>query len=265
MNTGGWIKIYRSMVENQLYFSEPFTRMQAWIDLLILANFEDNFIYVRGNKVLVKRGQICKSQDNLAERWKWSRGKVIRFLDELQTEQQIVQHKSKLTTLISVVNYNDYQQNEQPVVQQTEQQIVQLYNVKKDKNNIISPYNPSNEGLRESGDLDQKTDKVNYQGVVDYYNQTFAGKLSKIDVLNNSRRKAIKARIGEYGKDAVVKVFGIVLQSPFLMGDNDRNWKANFDWIFKSSNFVKIMEGNYLKQNNETEQTKRYDNGDFLR
>lgn len=65
-------------------FSEVFTRLQAWIDLLIIANNDESYIYVRGNKVEIKRGQIGKTQDTLAERWRWSRGKVVRFLDELQ-------------------------------------------------------------------------------------------------------------------------------------------------------------------------------------
>ena len=107
----GWIKIHRNITENPMYFSEPFTRMQAWIDLLLVANYRDSVIYVRGNKVDVKRGQIAKSQDFFATRWKWSRGKVIRFLDELQKCGQIVQQKSNVITLISVVNYEYYQQD----------------------------------------------------------------------------------------------------------------------------------------------------------
>lgn len=112
---------------------------------------------------------------------------------------------------------------------------------------------------------DGSAEKINYQGVVDYFNRIFEGKLSHVDVLNDSRRKAIRARMAEFGREAVAKVFRIVLQSPFLMGNNDRNWKASFDWIFKASNFVKIMEGTYLKLRNETETTTNYDHGDFLK
>ena len=52
-----WIKLYRKITENPLYFSEVFTRLQAWIDLLIIANNDESYIYVRGNKVEIKRGQ----------------------------------------------------------------------------------------------------------------------------------------------------------------------------------------------------------------
>ena len=95
-----------------MYFSEPFTRLQAWIDLLLIANYEQRTIYVRGNKVEVKRGQLAKSQDALCERWRWSRGKVLRFLDELQKAGQIVQQKSNVINLISIVNFDLYQQGD---------------------------------------------------------------------------------------------------------------------------------------------------------
>lgn len=107
----GWIKLYRKITENPLYFSEPFTRLQAWIDLLIMANYEESIIYVRGNKVEIKRGQLAKSQDTLAERWRWSRGKVLRFLDELQKAGQIGQQKSNVINIISIVNFDLYQQD----------------------------------------------------------------------------------------------------------------------------------------------------------
>jgi hypothetical protein len=72
----GYIKLFRKMQDNKLWLSEPFTRSQAWIDLILLANHRPGVIRVRGNRVDVKRGQVGWSQVALAKRWKWSRGKV---------------------------------------------------------------------------------------------------------------------------------------------------------------------------------------------
>jgi len=105
----GWIRLHRKITENPLYFSEPFTRIGAWIDLILIANHKEGFIYVRGNRVVIGRGQVGMSQDHLAQRWKWSRGKVIRFLDELEKDNQIEQQKNRVTTLISIIKYNNYQ------------------------------------------------------------------------------------------------------------------------------------------------------------
>lgn len=106
----GWIKLHRKIVDNPFYFSEKFTRSQAWIDLLILANHKENFYYQRGIKVHVKRGQIGMSLENIAKRFKWSRGKVERFISELEMSNQIVRQKGNVTTLLTVVNYDIYQE-----------------------------------------------------------------------------------------------------------------------------------------------------------
>lgn len=83
--------------------------MQAWIDLLIMANHNGRIIYIRGNKVEINRGEIARSTEGLAQRWMWSRGKVIRFLNELENSKMIVQQKNRVITLLSILNYDVYQ------------------------------------------------------------------------------------------------------------------------------------------------------------
>jgi hypothetical protein len=100
------------MMDNPLYHSEPFNRTHAWIDLLLLANSNDNFFYKRGIRVNIQRGQIGHDADTLAKRWKWSRGKVERYLTMLESDGMIVRQKSNVTTLISICKYDDYQAND---------------------------------------------------------------------------------------------------------------------------------------------------------
>ena len=105
----GYFSAYRRLLESPLWLSEKFTRGQAWIDLFGLANHQDGFIRVRGIKVDIKRGQIGWSEERLSKRWKWSRTKVRNFLKELENEQQIKQQKNNVTLLLSICNYEKYQ------------------------------------------------------------------------------------------------------------------------------------------------------------
>jgi len=105
----GWVSIHRKIMDKHDYFSEPFCRNMAWIDLVLLANHEKNFFRCRGVKVEVKRGQIGYGIEKISLRWKWSRGKVERWMKELEKDNQIVRQKNNITTLISIVNYNKYQ------------------------------------------------------------------------------------------------------------------------------------------------------------
>ena len=36
-----------------------------------------------------------------------------------------------------------------------------------------------------------------------------------------------------------------ISNSPFLQGQNSRNWMADFDWVIRPNNYVKVLEGNY--------------------
>ena len=136
----GWIKIWRKLGDSKLWLSEPFTRGQAWVDLLILANHSDGYLRKRGIRVEVCRGQVGWSEEKLAERWKWSRGKVRRFMSELSSEkeQKTVQQKSNITTLNTILNYAQYQgsgtTDGHQTVQQTDTKQYSNKNGKKEKN-----------------------------------------------------------------------------------------------------------------------------------
>lgn len=106
-----WIRLHRKLMDDPLYFAEPFTKMQAWIDLLLLANFADRVTFIRGNRVTIKRGQVAYSREWFSGRWRWSRGKIDRFFDMLERENMIGRQKSAVITCISILNYDTYQDN----------------------------------------------------------------------------------------------------------------------------------------------------------
>jgi hypothetical protein len=105
----GYIKLYRCIQDNNHYFSEPFTKIQAWTDLLLLAAYKDKPIVIKNQTFELHRSQLCWSEVKLAARWQWSREKVRRFLNTLETSQQIIQEKNNITSWITIVNYELYQ------------------------------------------------------------------------------------------------------------------------------------------------------------
>ncbi len=108
----GWIKIHRKVTEDELYFGEKFTRMQAWIDLIILAAHKPRTFLLRGCEVKVEVGQVTIPVTELAKRWKWSHMKVLRFMTKLQESGKVILQKSNVINRISIVNYEYYQEND---------------------------------------------------------------------------------------------------------------------------------------------------------
>ena len=85
---------------------------------------------------------------------------------------------------------------------------------------------------------------VPYSEIVDLYNSICAS-LPKVNILSDARKKAIKARLNQYCIDDFKRLFKIAESNAFLKGENDRNWKATFDWLVKDSNMAKVLDGNY--------------------
>ena len=105
----GYIKLYRQIWANEFWKEKPFSRAQAWIDLLLKANYSDNKVIIKGNVVELKRGQLLRGVDNLALEWGWSRGKVRRFLDTLNRQGMAHSNGTPNGTLITIEKYAFYQ------------------------------------------------------------------------------------------------------------------------------------------------------------
>ena len=221
MKDSGWIKLHRKIQEWELYFSEPFTKTQAWIDLILLANHQKKSITIRGNIVDVDKGEIGWSEENLGERWKWSRGKVRRFLEWLETRQQIVQQKSAVLSKIKITNYKNYQLNDTSDSttdgQQTVQQTDINKNVKKEKKekNTERPA-PSEKG----NDLTPNTGKTDEEAtaivqVLDAFKKAFNPTLN---FANITEREAARSLVRAHGIDQVLKAIAFaesVKDDPF--------------------------------------------------
>lgn len=108
----------------------------------------------------------------------------------------------------------------------------------------------------EDKDLENKRNsKINYQEIVDMYNETCVS-FPQVVVVSENRKKAIKARLNNYTVEQLRTMFKKAEASDFLKGKNDRNWSANFDWLMKDSNTAKVLEGNYdNKVNTQTNST----------
>lgn len=106
----GWIKISRHIVEMEGYFGEKFNRPMCWIDLLLLAEWQtEKVFFIRGNKVIVKRGQIAISIEDLSKRWKISKTTVQKRLQEFVRSERIIINRSNVVNIITINNYEKYQ------------------------------------------------------------------------------------------------------------------------------------------------------------
>ena len=92
---------------------------------------------------------------------------------------------------------------------------------------------------------------INYNKIQTIWNDTIP--TSHIKEMNETRKKLFKVRYKHYFKgtekgwqDFCTRISKI----GFLWGNNDRSWKADFNWVLNENNLLKIVEGKYEPDSN---------------
>ena len=146
----GWISIHRKIQQSDIWLDkEPFDKRSAWIDLIMMANHEDRQVMFNGKFIEVKRGEKITSLKQLSERWRWSRSKVKRFLNLLESGSMIELKTKQRYTSYKVVNYNVYQNEDISKRNEVETNLKQSRNevetnLKQSRNEVETKANTNN-------------------------------------------------------------------------------------------------------------------------
>lgn len=216
MEDKGWIILNRNITESEFWLKEPFTRAQAWIDIILFTNYKESSFYVRDNQIIVKRGQFAWSERKLAKRWKWSQRKVQNFLKLLQKTGKIESHKNNVLSCYTVLNYDKYQTRE---LTRNSQETHKKLNKNK---------------VKESINININTNGTNENSPLKEYIQTF-NRLFKRDYRATTGRKdRLAARLKTFTLEQILKAVENLSKSKFHQGDNDRNWVADPDFLIRN-------------------------------
>jgi hypothetical protein len=69
--------------------------------------------------------------------------------------------------------------------------------------------------------------------------------LAQAAKLTPDRQKRIIARLKDYGLDGWMTALTNIEHSAFLTGKNDRDWRANLDFLLQAASFSKVHDGGY--------------------
>lgn len=118
-------------------------------------------------------------------------------------------------------------------------------------NNI--PKNENN--IKEDSKVSKQEEKIPYTEILKLYNE-ICKSLPKALRLSEKRRKAIKAKLRDgYSMDDIKRAFEMAEKSPFLRGEVNKSFHADFDWIFQSDHILRILEDKYKDRNAQNQYT----------
>jgi hypothetical protein len=245
MKSGGWIPISKGCVK-YLPKDRAYTELEAMLCI--------QMDYDAGNKATIA---------GYADLWRWSRGKVYRFIKKVGIKIIYPQDTTRLRKQRGIItpsepekinwrfmdNKTDIRRNTRRTLDNEENQSVT--ETKKHKTDIRR--NTTIETKRLNTNNSSKN--CPYGDIFDLFRE-YLPELTKPTKMTATRQKHLKARWhGGYKASSGLKsdsadfwkgFFQHIQKSDFLMGRNSE-WQATFDWIINESNFVKILEGNYHK------------------
>ena len=265
----GWIKLHRKMREWQ-HYQRPSVRL-VFEELLFCANTKAGWFH----GIKVKRGETMASVSTIEEYTGFSRKTVIKALAMLEESGEIRREKCGNYTKTIICKFDHYQGDDKkqsggnitpptpppstpvstpidtpptPPPSTPEQE---LKKDKKEKNNIDANASSSGAGAPDPEMSSQES--VDFVGLMNFFNRTMeeAGAIiPRCKSCDGKRREFVRARIREHGLDAVYEMITKASQSDFLNGKSRSGWIADFTWLFRPSNFQKVLEGNYDNRNN---------------
>ena len=231
MIIGGYILQPRKLDESEVSKMPPVTR-ELWLYLLRKVNHKD--------KGKLKRGQGFFSFNNIQNDLCWyagyrkmvySKPQLTKSLRRLYEGKMVETTKATRGLIITVCNYDYYQTpenyegNDEESTKEPRKKSSGRTKNKNDKNVIIE-------------------EKKNIEKIVSFYHEK-CHNLPKVLKITDDRIANINARIKEYSEEDVFKVIEIAATSKFLNGDNEKGWRASFDWLITKNPFLKVLEGKY--------------------
>lgn len=258
-----WVKLYVDMFDNRKIkmlknMPEGKSILLIWIQLIVLAG------QINDNGAIYFTKEIPYTDEMLA----------VAFDEKLEIVRMSLQMFKKfqmidiLEDVIYLSNWEKYQSSEKllQIQEQNRERVARFRQKQKQlaSNVTVTLQDTLRNGIEQDKEIEQELEKekkenskttslsvqTDIEAIKTYWN-TYSF-LDDITAITELRAKTLKARIKEYGLDAIYKAIDNVGKSAFLRGQNDRGWMADFNWVFKPNNFIKVLEGSYNKESKKS-------------
>ena len=266
MTTEGFICISRGIVAHWIW-SNP-VLFQRWVWMILSANYDDREVSFCYHRIMLHRGQLAVNLSYLSKIWHVSSQATHKFLVKLEDSGMVTRTVDDKVTVITICNYDRYQlkmgASVDGLVDGADNRMVDQVVNQTNKDNKIKTEieKTSDEVLCQVPlelDMPEAVEKeyISWEKFISFFNTAMRGKtIPKIRGyhLAEHRKRNIRARIREYGKDAVIEVVKKAAASSFLNGGGDKGFVADIDWMMGPRNFPKILDGFYDRRFSENSQ-----------
>ena len=113
----GWISLHRKFIDWEWY--SDVNTMRVFLHLLLLANHKEN----KWKGITIERGQLVTSYNTLSENLDLSVQEIRTSFKKLKSTNEITTKTTNKYTIVTILKYNDYQDNQKENNSQTNTRI----------------------------------------------------------------------------------------------------------------------------------------------
>lgn len=236
---GGWVKIHRKAVEEDIGQRGNFT-LGLFVRLVRMANWREGSNAVGGQRVVLQPGQLVSGLRELSPNHEEDPylHRVRNALNYLEKRGTITQAASNQGRIITLCNWEDYQCPDDDASGESASE------AQADRKQSASEaQHIEEEKKRRKKEEGKSADALPRLAVI--WNGLRGG-LPEVKGCSGTRKKHAEARWREnsdanYWADIIDRI----TRSPFCTGQNDRGWRADFDFLIQPGTQHKVLEGKY--------------------
>lgn len=257
----GFTLLHRKIQETEFYRKDSHA-VHLWVHLIMSANYTEAAVKTEYGIIQLQRGQFITGRNTLSSETGIEPNRVQYLLKKFKKLGMIETVSPGKFTVITISKYGEYQGE---IVPEDSQKIprpnagvarLPEVVVPEDSQKIPTTNNITNKSLSKDNDMSSDDDQssgskskpIPYQAVLNAYNEAAGDRLPNADKLNAKRRTDIKRLLGELKEptvEAASNYFHAFMGAAgtFYFGDNNRGWRASFDYLLKSDTLTKTREG----------------------
>lgn len=259
----GFALLHRK-IKDLPFYKKDSEAVHLWIHIILSANYSPELVKTDFGAMSVSRGEFITGRNTLSAETGITGDRVKYLLNKFEKLGMITRTSNNKFTRIFVTKYDDYQLNNVPaefqqsanpnphserasddvVPTDCQQSATKNEYTNKSNTNVLD----MSSGDDQSSCKKTKSKPIPYQAILNAYNETVGDRLPNAEKLNPKRRTAIKRMLGELKQptvQAATAYFETFMDKAgrFYFGDNNRGWRASFDYLLQSDTITKTREG----------------------
>lgn len=228
-----WIKLYRKLLDSDIFRNEKL--LKIWIWLLLRANHKDNTFLLGREPITVKRGQFVMGINKSSEVLNLAKSTIHYWVNYLNDIGKVELKKTNKYTVITIKNWDEYQgvelkKNSKRTLKETNKNDKEC--IKNDKEG-----NYSEETSQVVQEIVQEAKPISDTQIV--FNTFYEAGNRGINFGNKTERAAAQWLVKEYGLEKTIgtikfamsvngKPYAPVITTPFQLKNNMEKLKAYY-------------------------------------